>query len=156
MPFPRRFLTAGGRWRRVRCPQQRGQCARRAPMAVDMAQAPKQRLSADFWKFWTGQTISNLGSSVTLFALPLLVFRLTGSAPNLGISTAAEISPYLFFGLLLGAWTDRVNRKRMIIAVDFGRALVIGSIPLAYALGLLSPGWIYPLGFPHPTLKIFF
>jgi MFS family permease len=125
-------------------------------MAVDMAQAPKQRLSADFWKFWTGQTISNLGSSVTLFALPLLVFRLTGSALNLGITTAAEISPYLFFGLLLGAWTDRVNRKRMMIVVDIGRALVVGSIPLAFTLGILSPVWIYAVGFVHTTLTICF
>ncbi len=125
-------------------------------MAVDMAQAPKQRLSADFWKFWTGQTISNLGSSITLFALPLLVYRLTGSALNLGITTAAEISPYLFFGLLLGAWTDRVNRKRMMIAVDIGRALVVSSIPLAYALSILSPVWIYAVGFVHTTLTICF
>src|SRR5258706_759220 len=125
-------------------------------MAVDMAQAPKQRLSADFWKFWTGQTISNLGSSVTLFALPLLVFRLAGSALNLGITTAAEISPFLFFGLLLGAWTHRVNRKRMMTAVDIGRALVVGSIPLAFTLGILSPVWIYAVGFVHTTLTICF
>ena len=44
-------------------------------------------LSRDFWKFWTGQTISNLGSSFTFFALPLLVYKLTGSAVNLAITT---------------------------------------------------------------------
>ena len=44
-----------------------------------------QRPSADFWKFWAGQTISNLGSSFTEFALPLLIFKLTGSALNLAI-----------------------------------------------------------------------
>ncbi|MCL4552831.1 MAG: MFS transporter, partial [Candidatus Marsarchaeota archaeon] len=38
-----------------------------------------QRFSRDFWKFWAGQTISNLGGSFTDFALPLLVFKLTGS-----------------------------------------------------------------------------
>ncbi len=42
--------------------------------------SPNQQLGADFWKFWFGQTISNLGSSVTLFVLPLMVFKLTGSA----------------------------------------------------------------------------
>src|SRR5947209_6363017 len=35
-----------------------------------------QRRNVEFWKFWTGQTISNLGSSFTQFALPLLVFKL--------------------------------------------------------------------------------
>ena len=62
-----------------------------------------QQPSADFWKFWAGQTISNLGSSFTEFALPLLIFKLTGSALNLAISSATTFLPYLLFGLLIGA-----------------------------------------------------
>jgi hypothetical protein len=42
-----------------------------------------QQLSSDFWKFWIGQSISTLGSSITSFALPLLILKLTGSALNL-------------------------------------------------------------------------
>jgi MFS family permease len=114
------------------------------------------RLNTDFWKYWTGQTISNLGSSITLFALPLLVYKLTGSALNLGIATAAEFIPYLLFGLILGAWTDRVNRKRMMIGTDVARALIIASIPLLYAFGLLTVWWIYIVGFVHATLTICF
>jgi MFS family permease len=114
------------------------------------------RLSADFWKFWAGQTISNLGSSVTLFALPLLVFKLTGSALDLGISTATSFLPYLLFGLIIGAWVDRVNRKRLMIATDIARTLVLASIPLAGALGLLSIWWIYVVGFLNATLTIGF
>jgi MFS family permease len=114
------------------------------------------RLSADFWKFWSGQTISNLGSSITLFALPLLVYKLTGSALNLGISTAANMLPYLLFGLVLGAWTDRVNRKRMMVAMDIGRAAVVASIPLTFALGHLTVWWIYAVGFAQSTLTIAF
>lgn len=125
-------------------------------MRDEVIAAPNRRLSADFWKFWTGQTISNLGSSITLFALPLLVYKLTGSALNLGISTAANMLPYLLFGLVLGAWTDRVNRKRMMIAVDVGRAAVVASIPLAFALGFLSVWWIYAVGFLESTLTICF
>jgi len=114
------------------------------------------RLNSDFWKYWTGQTISNLGSSITLFALPLLVYKLTGSALNLGITTAAEFMPYLLFGLILGAWTDRVDRKRMMIGTDIARALIIASIPLLYAFGLLVVWWIYVVGFVHATLTICF
>ena len=118
--------------------------------------APARRLSANFWKFWVGQTISNLGSSVTMFALPLLVFKLTGSALNLGISTATTFLPYLLFGLIIGAWVDRVNRKRLMIATDIGRALMIASIPLLDALGMLSIWWIYAAGFINATLTIGF
>ncbi|HEX9438977.1 MAG TPA: MFS transporter, partial [Roseiflexaceae bacterium] len=118
--------------------------------------APARRLSANFWKFWIGQTISNLGSSVTMFALPLLVFKLTGSALNLGISTATTFLPYLLFGLIIGAWVDRVNRKQLMIATDIGRALMIASIPLLDALGMLSIWWIYAAGFINATLTIGF
>jgi len=118
-------------------------------------QAPS-RLNSDFWKYWTGQTISNLGSSITLFALPLLVYKLTGSAINLGITTAAEFLPYLLFGLLLGAWMDRVERKRMMILTDLARALVIASIPLMARFGTLTVWWIYGVGFIHASLTICF
>jgi MFS family permease len=118
--------------------------------------AQRKKLSGDFWKYWTGQTISNLGSSITLFALPLLVFKLTGSALNLGISTAANFVPYLLFGLLLGAWMDRVNRKRMMILTDIARAAIIATIPLAASFGMLTVWWIYVVGFVHSTLTICF
>ena len=117
---------------------------------------PTSRLSSNFWKYWTGQTISNLGSSITLFALPLLVYKLTGSALNLGISAAVNFLPYLLFGLILGAFTDRVDRKRMMIFTDIARALVIATIPLQATLGHLSVWWIYGVGFVHSTLTICF
>jgi len=123
---------------------------------MQMAKAPGSRLNSDFWKYWTGQTISNLGSSVTLFALPLLVYKLTGSAINLGISGAADFLPYLLFGLILGAWTDRVDRKRMMIFTDIARAMIVATIPLLAVLGALPVWWIYVVGFVHSTLTICF
>jgi MFS family permease len=116
----------------------------------------RQRLSGDFWKFWTGQTISNLGSSFTFLVLPLLVFKLTGSAVNLAITTAAYFVPYLLFGLVIGALVDRVDRKRLMIAVDIGRAAVIASIPALAAVDALSVWWIYAVSFLTATLTIAF
>jgi MFS family permease len=113
-------------------------------------------LSGDFGRFWLGQTVSNLGSSFTLFALPLLVFKLTGSPINLGVTTACEFVPYLLFGLVIGAWVDRVDRKRLMIATDLARAAVIATIPLLAALGALSVGWVYTVAFCSATLTIAF
>src|SRR5947209_18804386 len=118
--------------------------------------AQRKKLGSDFWKYWTGQTISNLGSSITLFALPLLVYKISGSALDLGIASAATFLPYLLFGLVLGAWADRVNRKRMMIGTDIGRALIIVTIPLLFAFGLLAIWWIYIVAFIHATLTICF
>jgi len=114
------------------------------------------RLSADFWKFWTGQAISALGDSFSRFALPLLVFKLTDSGLNLAITTAASFVPYLLFGLVIGAWVDRLDRKRLMIFVDIGRAALIVSIPLLANLGALPLWWIYVVTFLSSTLSIAF
>jgi MFS family permease len=111
---------------------------------------------ADFWKFFAGQTISNLGNAVTLFALPLLVYKLTGSALNLGVTTAVAFVPYLLFGLPLGAWVDRLDRRRLMIATDLLRALVVGAIPLLAAFDVLSVWHVYAAAFLASTLGIAF
>jgi MFS family permease len=125
-------------------------------LAVQAEQQPRGRVSADFLKFWAGQTVSNLGSSVTLFALPLLVFKLTGSPLNLGATSATSFLPYLLFGLVIGAWVDRVDRKRLMIATDVARALLIAAIPLLADAGQLRVGWIYVIAFLQSTLTIGF
>jgi MFS family permease len=113
-------------------------------------------MSSDFKKFWIGQTVSNLGSSFTQWAIPLLVFQLTHSAVKLGIATAATFLPYLLFGLVLGAWMDRVDRKRAMIALDCINTVVVLSIPLVAQFGHLTVWWIYAVTFIQSTVFIAF
>ncbi len=113
-------------------------------------------MTSDFKKFWAGQTISNLGSSFTQWAVPLLVYQLTHSAVSLGIATAATFLPYLLFGLIIGAWMDRVDRKRAMIGLDWLNALVILSIPLVAQFGDLTVWWIYGVTFIQSTIFIAF
>lgn len=117
---------------------------------------PTPPFSRDFSIFWLGQAVSSLGTAFTQFALPLLVFKLTASALDLGLSTAATYLPYLFFGLIIGAWADRVDRKRLMIGADLLRALLtLGLVVLAW-FGALSVGWIYVLTFANSTFGIAF
>ncbi len=125
-------------------------------MPMHASSEVEPRFKSDFWKFWTGQTISTLGSSFTSFAFPLLIFQLTGSALNLSLTVVVTVLPYLLFGLVIGAWVDRVNRKRVMVATDLMRALVIASVPLASLQGLLSVWWIYAVAFLQSTLTICF
>src|SRR5437867_11345686 len=113
-------------------------------------------MRADFWKFWTRDTVSNFGTSVPQFALPLLVFDLTGSDVSLRVGVATFGLAHLLFGLLIGAWTDRLDRKRLMIVVDLLSAAVLVSVPLAATAGLLSVWWIYAAIFAASTLGIFF
>src|SRR5579883_2221665 len=88
-----------------------------------------QQFNSQFWFFLSGETVSRFGSSVTLFALPLLVFQLTRSPLNLSIATAVNFLPYLLFGLTIGAWVDRLDRKRLMVYVDIANAIGIATIP---------------------------
>lgn len=116
----------------------------------------ERRLSGDFWRFWAGQTVSNLGNSITTFAVPLIIFELTGSALNLGLAVVAQMLPYLLFGLVIGAWVDRVDRKRLMIAADVARALVIATIPLLALADRLEVWWVYAVAFVNATISIAF
>lgn len=114
------------------------------------------RSKSDFWKFWTGQTVSNLGNSFSVFLFPLLIFTLTRSAVNLAVMSAVVFLPVPLFGLLIGAWVDRVDRKRLMIAVDTLQMLIMLSFPVLGALNLLTIWWIYPVAFLNSTLALIF
>lgn len=115
-----------------------------------------RRGRGDFSTFWVGQTISTLGTSFTTFALPLLVYTLTGSSLDLALTVVVAVLPYMLFGLVIGAWVDRINRKRIMMITDVARALVIASLPVFAAFSLLSIWWVYLVAFVSSTLSICF
>ena len=125
-------------------------------MAVPFSKRSSKSLGRDFWLYFSGQLISQVGSSFTLFALPLLVFELTHSATNLALTTASEFVPYLLFGLVLGALVDRVNRKRMMLLTDVARGGVILILPVLALAGTLDVSVIYAVAFVQSTLGILF
>ena len=110
----------------------------------------------DFRLYFTSQVVSQIGTSFTQFALPLLVYKLTGSPTNLAITTAATFVPYLLFGLVLGAVVDRVDRRRMMAGVDLARAAVIAVLPILELAGQLEVEHIYAVAFVQSTLGILF
>ena len=123
---------------------------------VKQARPPGEGTGPDFLIFWAGQTISNFGNAITLLVIPLLIFKLTGSALNLAISSAAEFLPYLLFGLWIGAAVDRLDRRTVMIVADVGRAIMLGTIPFLADAGLLHVWWVYVVGFMNSTLAIAF
>src|SRR5487761_60088 len=114
------------------------------------------RMPRDFWKFLTGQTISTLGSALSAFALPLLVFQLTHSPLSLAITTFSFALPHLLFGLFIGAWVDRVDRKRLMIGVDILLALTVAAIPVLAFLHQLNVFWVYGVQFIVSSLVLVF
>src|SRR5262245_25513355 len=93
----------------------------------------------NFVLFWTGQTISEFGSAVTMLALPLIaVVTLGATAFEASLVAAATTVAWLVVGLPAGAWVDRVRRRPVLIAADLGRAVALATVPLAWALDRLT------------------
>lgn len=105
---------------------------------------------------WGGQVVSSIGTQVSDLAYPLLVLVLTNSPAQAGFVGAVGMLPYLIFSLPAGALVDRWNRKRVMLLCDTGRAICLGSIPLAYVIGHLTLLQLYLVSLIEGTLFVFF
>jgi len=93
----------------------------------------------DFRLLWAGESVSLLGSQVTLLALPLVAaVTLRVTATQMGLLRAAEYLPFLLVTPFAGVLVDRVRRRPLLLVTNLGRALVLGMVPLLVALGWLS------------------
>jgi MFS family permease len=94
---------------------------------------------ADFLRFWTGHSVSQLGAAMTQVALPLVALLTLGaSAAQVGLLRTAEFLPYLLLTLPAGALVDRMRRRPLMIGCDLWRAAFLALVPLAAWLGWLS------------------
>ncbi len=111
-----------------------------------MAHVPLHR-NREFRLLWSGQTISELGSQLSLIAYPLLVLAVTGSPAKAGIVGFAKTVPYAVLALPAGAVADRVNRKWLMVGCDGFRALALATIPIALWAGSLPFALIVAVAF---------
>lgn len=110
-----------------------------------------------FLRLWAGQSISHLGSQITLLALPLVAIRSLDAGPlQLGILAACETLPFLVVGLPAGVWVDRRPRRPILVSSDIGRALVLATVPLAYAFGVLTVAQLFVVAIATGVLTVFF
>ncbi len=94
----------------------------------------------NFRWMWTGQLVSTIGSALTALAASILVFRLTGSALSVGLMLMATAAPSVIVGLVAGVFVDRFDRKRILIAADLVRAVLVVLIPFLIPLNI---AWLY-------------
>src|ERR1700733_2051728 len=119
---------------------------------------PSTRLYANpaFVVFWSARPISFAGTGITSVVLPVLVYRLTGSAAEVAALTVLETCPYIVFGLFAGAFADRVNRKKMMVAWNAVAALLLASIPAAAAAHVLTMPQVFVVTFGIGTAFVWF
>lgn len=113
--------------------------------------------SPDFLRLWSAGTISDLGSAVTELALPLTAILILHATPlQIGVLGAARALPYLVVGLAAGVLVDRSRPVPLLVSTDLGRAVLLGSIPAAYAAGQLHMLQLYVVAFAAGGLTVLF
>jgi MFS family permease len=107
------------------------------PARIADAIAPG-RLGPSFRWLLASTTVNNAGDGIALSAGPLLVASQTRDPFLVSLALLSEYLPVLLFGVPAGAVADRVNRKRMVIVVNLGRAFVLGVLVAMILSGSVS------------------
>jgi MFS family permease len=111
----------------------------------------------EFLKLWAASAISDIGSQITVVALPLIAaLTLRATAWEMGLLSAAGSAPIVLVGLLAGVWVDRVRRRPMLIATDVGRAVLLLAIPLASVADGLRIELLYTVALLAGVLTVLF
>ncbi|TCN38275.1 putative MFS family arabinose efflux permease [Kribbella orskensis] len=115
------------------------------------------RKDRDFRRFWTGHTISAVGTQVTAVALPLTA-ALTLDAGAAGVSAIATATylPSAALPLLAGHWLERRRKRGVMVAADVLRAAAVAVVPIAWALDSLSLPLLVIVGFVVGAASVVF
>jgi MFS family permease len=111
----------------------------------------------DFRHLWAAETVSQVGTQITLVALPVLAVTILHATPfEMGVLTALETLAFLVIGLPAGAWVDRWRRKRVLVVNDLVRAIALASLPVAWWLDVLTLPQLFVVATIMGTATVFF
>ena len=85
----------------------------------------KTSFGRDFLLVVIGQIISLFGNAILRFALPLYLLRQTGSPALFGVVTACSFAPMVVLSMAGGVLADRVNKRNIMVGLDFSTAAII-------------------------------
>lgn len=95
-----------------------------------------------FRRLWAGETISAMGNQLTTTAVPLQVYAITKSSFAVGVTGLVALVPLVTFGLLGGAISDAVDRRRLVLLTSSGLAVVSAALLALAVVGLRA---VWPL-----------
>lgn len=111
----------------------------------------------NFLRFWSGQSLSQIGSQITELAIPVLaVLLLQATELQMGFLNAAGVVAFLVIGLPAGAWIDRMRKRLVMIWADLARALALAAVPTLWMLGALQMWHLYIVALVIGVATVFF
>lgn len=105
----------------------------------------KNKLGIKFIMFWASQTVSQLGSSMTSFALIIWAYKQTQSAMTVSLLTFFSYLPYILVSLFVGSFVDRHKKKSIMLCSDSVAAICTVVIAVLTISGQLKIWHIYSL-----------
>lgn len=112
-------------------------------------------LGRDFRWLWSSAAVTNLGDGLLLAAGPLLVTTITREPLAVAMAVFLQQLPWVLLGIPAGAIIDRVDRRRLTIGVNLGRAVVLGLLATTVATGTVSLPIIFVATFLIGTAETF-
>ena len=97
----------------------------------------------DFYILWSTQSLSQLGSSITAFALTLWLYEKTGSALGTAALRICTYAPYVIMSIFAGALTDKFDKKKTMLVCDLLAALSTVAVFILYKTDTLSVWHLY-------------
>lgn len=92
-----------------------------------------------FALFWSSSTLGAFTGAVTAIAFQVLIVTTLNASPfEIGLLNAANVVPYLVFGLIVGALMDRWPRKPAMVLASIGRAVTLALVPVLWVTGTLT------------------
>ncbi len=111
----------------------------------------------DFRQLFIGDTISQVGTQLSMLALPVLAVRvLDANEFQMGLLGFFEFLAFLVVGLPAGAWVDRWRKQWVLITGDVVRALALASLPLAWLLDVLTLAQMFAVAVVIGVCTVFF
>jgi MFS family permease len=111
----------------------------------------------NFQRLWAGESLSQLGENLGTLAIPVIaVVMLRATAQEVGYLTAAQQLAFLVIGLPVGAWVDRMRKRRVMITADAVRAVALLTIPAAWLAGALQIWQLYAVAAVVGGATVFF
>ena len=99
----------------------------------------------DFYILWSTQSISQLGSSITAFALTLWLYEQTGSSLGTAMLTICSYAPYVIMSIFAGALTDRFDKKKTMLVCDVLAVMCTVAIFILYKTNTLMIWHLYAI-----------
>jgi predicted MFS family arabinose efflux permease len=111
----------------------------------------------DFSLLWGGQTVSEIGSQVTVLALPTLaIFTFHAGPAAIGLLVASQRLPFPVLSLPAGVVVDRVRKRPVMIGCNVARMVILASIPVLSAAGALRLWHLFAASIGMGAFTVFF